>query len=113
MACQLARSASLARIFTQTLRCSFTMALFLLLDGDRRGLAPRQSLRQSNISRASTPSCCRVLSSSTARCFRRRDNSGSMWISMPFLPTREGRVAAAVVERLARSSAVIKIRFGH
>ena len=32
---------------------------------------------------------------------------------MPFLPTREGRVAAAVVERLARSSAVIKIRFGH
>ena len=36
-----------------------------------------------------------------------------LWISMPFLPTREGRVAAAVVERLARSSAVIKIRFGH
>ena len=40
LACHSDRSASLARIFTQTLRCSFTMALFLLLDGDRRGLAP-------------------------------------------------------------------------
>ena len=32
----------------------------------------------SSSSRASTPSCCRVLPSSTARCFKRRDNAWSM-----------------------------------
>ena len=63
----------------------------------------------SSISRASTPSCCRVLSSSTARCLKLRDNAGAMWISMPFLPIREGRVAAEGVERLARSSAVSRL----
>ena len=63
----------------------------------------------SSSSRASTPSCCRVLSSSTARCFKLRDNAGAMWISMPFLPTREGRVATEGVERLARSSAVSRL----
>ena len=32
----------------------------------------------SSSSRASTPSCCKVLPSSTARCFKRLDNAGSM-----------------------------------
>ena len=59
----------------------------------------------SSISRASTPNCWRVLSSSTARCFSRFDNAGSIWISSPFLPTREGRVPVAGVVLLARRRA--------